>query len=212
MTFDEALTVLGVQAGTDSDEVRAAYLARAREIALSSGTESSKAAANERLESAYSAYLAGPSSPAIQVPQARPIEPPRGAPSQYYVPSPTRPRRRWGCGMWLLILLAIMIAVGVINAATQSTSEPSPPIPTDTSPPQTTPTEAGLPGSGTTGQTGLVGSCWEIDALDSTTVRQVDCSAPTVDLIVTSESTSMFSCPGEYLDNGDGYFLCLNPM
>lgn len=211
MTFEEALRVLGVDAGTDSDAVRAAYLARAREIALSSDSESGKAAANERLETAYTSFLAGPDTQARQVPQTRPSEPPRGAPAQYYVPAPTGPRRRWGCGMWLLILVAIVIAIGAISAAVQSMNKPSAPTPTDTRPPQTTPSERAVPGSGTSGQTGLVGSCWAIDATDSTSVRQVDCSAPTVDFVVTSETTSSTSCASDYMDNNDGYFLCLSP-
>ena len=211
MTFDEALRVLGVTVGTDSDDVRASYLARAREIALSTDTESGKAAANERLEAAYTAFLAGPAIEARQVPDSRASERPQGAPAQYYVPAPARPRRRWGCGMWLLILIVIVIAIGAINAAVQSMNKPSVPSTPDSPTTQTTPSDGAVPASGSQGQTGLIGSCWAIDRSDSSSVTQVDCTATTVDFVVTSETTSSTSCASDYMDNEDGYFLCLSP-
>jgi hypothetical protein len=211
MTFEEALRVLGVAVGTDSDDVRASYLARAREIALSSDTDSGKAAANERLEAAYTAYLAGPTTQARQVPETQASEPRQGAPAQYYVPAPARPRRRWGCGVWLLLLIAVVIGIGAISAAVQSMNKPGVPSTPDSPPAQITPSDGAVPGSGTQGQTGLVGSCWAIDGSDSSSVRQVDCSATTVDFVVTSETTSSKSCASDYMDNQDGYFLCLSP-
>ena len=211
MTFEEALEVLGVAFGAGSDDVRAVYLARAREIALSADSESGKVAANERLEAAYAAFLAGPKTATRQVPDARAGERSQGAPAQYYVPAPAGAPRRWGCGRWLLVILAIVIGIGVVNAAVQTINKPSAPSTPNSPPTQTSPSKSGGLAPGSEGATGLVGSCWAMDSNDSSSVMQVDCSAKTVDFIATGETTSSTSCVSDYMDNEDGYFLCLSP-
>ena len=66
------------------------------------------------------------------------------------------------------------------------------------------------PASGYAGNSGMINSCWE--DVDSTNLKQVDCSSPTTTWKVTREvpfSSGPASCQSDYMAQGTQWYLCL---